>query len=199
MTPEQWEKVNEVLVSALELAPENRRAYLDERCADSSLRREVELLIAAHENGGSQSMGESSFVSGPGSGLADGEKLGAYVILGPLGAGGMGEVYCARDSKLNREVAIKVLPRAVAHDPERLSRFQREASCNSAICRRCAGEMCRKRMRIFIRFQTTSVSSRWTGWVHTWHRYICVVSAICNCIKDRKRPLIFKCSSTMPA
>ncbi len=56
-----------------------------------------------------------------------GTKLGPYEILAPLGAGGMGEVYRARDSKLNREVAIKVLPESLAADPERLARFEREA------------------------------------------------------------------------
>jgi len=59
--------------------------------------------------------------------LAAGSKLGPYEILSPLGAGGMGEVYRARDAKLNRDVAIKVLPEAVAEDAERLARFQREA------------------------------------------------------------------------
>ncbi len=59
--------------------------------------------------------------------LAAGTKLGPYEILSPLGAGGMGEVYRARDGKLNRDVAIKVLPEAVAEDAERLARFQREA------------------------------------------------------------------------
>jgi eukaryotic-like serine/threonine-protein kinase len=58
---------------------------------------------------------------------AAGTKLGSYEILAPIGAGGMGEVYRAHDTKLGRDVAIKVLPEAVAHDPERLSRFQREA------------------------------------------------------------------------
>ena len=59
--------------------------------------------------------------------LAPGTRLGPYEILAPLGAGGMGEVYRARDAKLNREVAIKVLPEAVAEDAQRLARFQREA------------------------------------------------------------------------
>ncbi len=58
--------------------------------------------------------------------LSAGSRLGPYEILSPLGAGGMGEVYRARDAKLNRDVAIKVLPEAVA-DGERLARFQREA------------------------------------------------------------------------
>ena len=59
--------------------------------------------------------------------LAAGHKIGAYEIVSALGAGGMGEVYRARDSKLKREVAIKVLPADVAGDRERLARFQREA------------------------------------------------------------------------
>ena len=59
--------------------------------------------------------------------LRAGEKLGPYKILAPLGAGGMGEVYRANDTKLDREVAIKVLPQLVAQDPERLARFEREA------------------------------------------------------------------------
>jgi len=59
--------------------------------------------------------------------LSAGTKLGAYEVLSAIGAGGMGEVYQAHDTKLGRDVAIKVLPAAFAHDPERLSRFQREA------------------------------------------------------------------------
>jgi serine/threonine protein kinase/Tol biopolymer transport system component len=59
--------------------------------------------------------------------LTAGTRLGSYEVLAPIGAGGMGEVYRARDAKLGREVAIKVLPEAFAHDPDRLSRFQREA------------------------------------------------------------------------
>jgi serine/threonine protein kinase len=59
--------------------------------------------------------------------FSTGGKLGTYEILGSLGAGGMGEVYRARDTKLNREVAIKSLPEGFSRDTERLARFQREA------------------------------------------------------------------------
>ena len=59
--------------------------------------------------------------------LSSGSKLGSYEIVSPLGAGGMGEVYRARDTRLGREVALKVLPTAFASDPERMARFQREA------------------------------------------------------------------------
>src|SRR5687767_10237761 len=59
--------------------------------------------------------------------LAPGVRLGAYEVVAPLGAGGMGEVYRARDTRLNRDVALKVLPDSFASDPERLARFTREA------------------------------------------------------------------------
>ncbi len=65
--------------------------------------------------------------------LAAGDKIGHYEILAPLGAGGMGEVYRARDPRLGRDVAIKVLPAAVARDPERLARFEREAKVLAAL------------------------------------------------------------------
>ena len=61
--------------------------------------------------------------------MSPGTKLGPYEVLGPLGAGGMGEVYRARDTRLGRDVAIKLLPAEVAQDPERLARFRREAHC----------------------------------------------------------------------
>jgi eukaryotic-like serine/threonine-protein kinase len=59
--------------------------------------------------------------------LATGAHLGSHEVIAQIGSGGMGEVYQAHDTKLGRDVAIKVLPEAFAHDPERLSRFQREA------------------------------------------------------------------------
>src|SRR6202790_4885097 len=65
--------------------------------------------------------------------LAPGTKLGSYEVVAPIGAGGMGEVYQAHDTRLGRDVAIKVLPEALSHDPERLSRFQREAKMLAAL------------------------------------------------------------------
>src|SRR5438876_4201827 len=62
-----------------------------------------------------------------------GTKLGPYEILSALGAGGMGEVYRARDSRLNRDVALKILPESFTHDPERVARFRREAQILAAL------------------------------------------------------------------
>src|SRR5215469_2049029 len=65
--------------------------------------------------------------------LSLGDRLGPYEIRTPLGAGGMGEVYRARDTRLKREVAVKVLPEAFAHDSGRMARFQREAEVLAAL------------------------------------------------------------------
>ena len=65
--------------------------------------------------------------------LSPGHRLGSYEIIAPLGAGGMGEVYRARDAKLNREVAVKVLPERLAQDPAALARFEREAQAVAAL------------------------------------------------------------------
>ena len=69
--------------------------------------------------------------------MIDGQSVGPHTVTGRLGAGGMGEVYRARDSRLDRDVAIKILPPAFAVDAERLTRFEREAPCplTSAFCR----------------------------------------------------------------
>ncbi len=68
-----------------------------------------------------------------------GKTLGHYEILEPLGKGGMGEVYRARDTKLDRDVAIKVLPESLAGDPDRIARFQREAEVLAALKQRLVG------------------------------------------------------------
>src|SRR5215210_1951879 len=65
--------------------------------------------------------------------LSNGTRFGAYEILGPVGAGGMGEVYRARDARLQRDVAIKILPEALSQDRSAVARFQREAQAASAL------------------------------------------------------------------
>jgi eukaryotic-like serine/threonine-protein kinase len=124
MTPERWQEVMSVLAAALEREPVDRPAYLDQVCTEPSLRREVESLIAAEEQGASNFLEHPPMKNGA---LKTGTKLGQYEILAPLGSGGMGEVFRAHDTKLKRDVAIKVLPLVFVNDPERLSRFQREA------------------------------------------------------------------------
>ncbi len=124
MTPERWQQIRDVLGKALEVAPEQRRALLQRACAsDDSLRREVETLLASSDDL------RSSFLQSapPRVTLAPGAKLGDYEVKSLLGSGGMGEVYRARDSRLGRDVAIKVLPSVLSSDPERLRRFEQEA------------------------------------------------------------------------
>ena len=65
--------------------------------------------------------------------LTPGSRFGTYEIIGPLGAGGMGEVYRARDTRLDRDVALKVLPLAFTRDPDRLARFEREAKALASL------------------------------------------------------------------
>jgi len=125
-----WQQVKEVLAAVLEREPADRLSYLNAVCTEPSLRREVESLLSAHEEA------ESVFRTGGAAQigvLKNGAQLGPYQILAPLGAGGMGEVYEARDTKLGRRVAIKVLPAAFMDDPERLARFQHEARMLAAL------------------------------------------------------------------
>jgi serine/threonine-protein kinase len=125
----EWPRLKEVFEGARALPLAARPAYLAEACrGDDALRHEVESLLASHEQA-------SSFLETPAvfaddhttvSNL-DGQTIGVYEISSRIGTGGMGEVYRARDTKLNRDVAIKVLLPAVAHDRDRLARFGREA------------------------------------------------------------------------
>jgi serine/threonine protein kinase/Tol biopolymer transport system component len=133
MTPERWQQVRAMLAGALERAPADRAAYLDQVSSEPALRREVESLLA-HESEAERFLEAPALEvaakmlgnNGPDQSLI-GAKIGSYQVLSLLGAGGMGEVYQAHDTKLGRDVAIKVLPPAFAQDPDRLSRFQREA------------------------------------------------------------------------
>jgi len=135
-----WERIKEVFQDALDRPPHERAQWLRERCGDDSvLQAEVESLLATHQQAGS--FAEQPAVAGlredapePRSSDAvgrravqPGERLGVYEIQVFVGAGGMGEVYRARDTRLERSVAIKVLPTHLAADRDRFQRFEREA------------------------------------------------------------------------
>jgi serine/threonine-protein kinase len=110
--------------------PKERDAFLAEACAgDDALRREVESLLGEHAPTG----GFLTSVVPRAPALAAGTCLGGYQIAGLIGAGGMGEVYKAHDGKLARDVAIKVLPKALAADPDRLVRLRHEARLLAAL------------------------------------------------------------------
>ena len=120
MTPERWRQVTDVFHAALAREPRRVGAFLDEACAgDAALRAEVDAMLAAHRD--ARGFGETSRFPAaaggrpPGAGAA----LGPYRIERLIGAGGMGEVYRARDTRLDRDVAIKVLRVPVAGDSAR--------------------------------------------------------------------------------
>jgi serine/threonine-protein kinase len=119
-----WDRVKRVFQSALERSPATRPAFLDAACGDDrSLRAEVESLLLAHEQAGG--FAERPAVEAvTGRPLHRGDRLGQYDIVELVGAGGMGDVYRARDTKLRRDVAIKVLP--LLTNADRLARFERE-------------------------------------------------------------------------
>ena len=142
MKPERWQQVREVLHEAMQIDREERSTFLDSRCAtDPSLRAELNELLAAEGELGSSFLESPALVhaavhtdsSATGTVLAAGTKLGQYVVQTLIGAGGMGEVYRARDSELKRDVAIKVLPASLTRDTDRLRRFQLEAQAAAAL------------------------------------------------------------------
>jgi predicted ATPase len=137
MSSGRWERTKEILEHALRLAPQERQAYLGPACgADAGLRRELDSLIASYDEAGSAFLGADAsevLQLTPPRAFTSGTKLGPYELIELLGAGGMGEVYRARDRRLDRIVAIKILPAAFSADRERLHRFEREARSASAL------------------------------------------------------------------
>ncbi len=135
-----WSRVRELFSRALELDAPLRAAFVREACGgDSVLHAEVSSLLAAHADAGSIVEGsplealDASAVSSLLRGLRAGDRIGAYDIVGPLGAGGMGEVYEARDSLLGRRVAIKILSAELALDSSARDRLIREAKALAAL------------------------------------------------------------------
>lgn len=139
MTPERWRQVDRLFHEALACEPARRADFLAGACTgDEPLRLEVESLISSHEEA-------DSFIETPAADVAaemlgahectfePGQQIDNYRIVRQLGSGGMGEVYLADDTKLNRQVALKLLPPKFTVNPDRVRRFEREARAASAL------------------------------------------------------------------
>lgn len=139
MKPERWQQVDQLFQAALDREPAERAAFISEACGgDDSLRRHVEELLAA--DGKARSLIEAPayaigapLIAGDAAQSLVGKSIGHFQIISLLGKGGMGEVYRARDTKLDRAVALKILPAEMSADRERMRRFVREAKAASAL------------------------------------------------------------------
>ena len=141
---DRWQRVKQLVAEAVTRPPADRAAFLADACRDEAvLRHEVEALLAAHDEAGDvferrppaiSALAGAGIPVSPGRlHLAIGRHLGPYEIREAIGAGGMGEVYRARDTRLHRDVALKVLPAALIADPARRERFVQEARAASAL------------------------------------------------------------------
>ena len=137
MTPERWRRIQELYDAAVTRDERDRASFLAEASADDeSLRREVESLLAQPAE---RFLADPAIViaatqlASPAAYLATGDRIGVYEVTSLLGRGGMGEVYRAHDTRLRRDVALKILPRELIADPDRLARFEREARMLAAL------------------------------------------------------------------
>ncbi len=136
---DHWTRVDEILTAALDAPADERPALLERLCGDDcELRAQVDRMIASAEDSDWPAADDllaptRDGAPAPTPKLAEGHRLGPYEIVGELGAGGMGVVYRAKDTRIGREVAIKLLPPTVLHDEARATRFLREAKLVSKI------------------------------------------------------------------
>ena len=139
MKPELWQRITEVFDEAMTRGPKERNAFLEEACeGDRDLRKQVERLVKSHEKSG-DFLESSAFAVAPELltddrvGASVGELIGHYRIESLIGIGGMGEVYLARDERLGRKVALKLLAKRLTADETQLSRFKTEARSASTL------------------------------------------------------------------
>ena len=135
---DRWVRIEALFHQALARPPEERDAFVVSSSAgDSGLQREVRLLLAQAASGMrgvvDRPVIAAAHPAEPSPGVRVGSRIAVYELTGPIGAGGMGEVYRARDTRLGRDVAIKILPHAVSADGERLRRLDREARLLAAL------------------------------------------------------------------
>ncbi len=128
MKREKWEQVKDIFEAALSRTADERERFLAKTCQDDHLRREVESLLSSFEEANSflqkPAVGEvAEIVVGKSTRLANGRQFGHYEIIKQIGAGGMGEVYLATDTKLDRCVAVKILNEKFSRDESNLNRF----------------------------------------------------------------------------
>jgi eukaryotic-like serine/threonine-protein kinase len=134
MNPERWAHIQRVFDAAVEMEPQARVAYLEKICQDDAdLRREIESLLEAHKDADFLERSSREIGRKLSSTLQTGDRLHQYQILSLLGAGGMGEVYLALDTRLHRRVALKLLPRNPNFLRDQLRRFEQEARAASAL------------------------------------------------------------------
>jgi serine/threonine protein kinase len=141
--PERWQEISRIFNRAISLDAAARSAYVNEKCGtDDDLKAEVERLIESHQKAeGDDFMGglavedvAEHFTAKEGTlAVHKGQQFGAYFILDHLGTGGMGQVYLAKDSRLDRIVALKILAAEVAADQRRMQRFRQEARIASSL------------------------------------------------------------------
>src|SRR5262245_33024820 len=130
MKPDRWKHIDELAQAALELSPEHRVAYLDDACrGDDALRREVESQISYQLEAGSfleapAIRDAAALISADDAESLTGRLIGHYKIEQKIGSGGMGEVYLASDTRTDRPVALKLLPRSSIGDEASVRRFQ---------------------------------------------------------------------------
>ena len=131
MDKQQLHRLENLYHAALEQSLSRREAFLVSKCGDDvELRREVEALLKHSSEG---VLDQPPWEALAHIGLAEGSRLGPYQILGQIGAGGMGEVYRALDTRLDRIVAIKVLPAHLSLHPDARARLEREARAVSSL------------------------------------------------------------------
>jgi serine/threonine protein kinase len=134
MTPERWREVTDMFHAAVARPSAERSQFLDNACGgDKTLHAEVVAMLAAHD--GAVCAPDVPILADAGYGveLEPGGMVGPYEVHSLIGAGGMGRVYRARDSRLDRDVAVKVLPSVYATDADRLRRFEQEARASGAL------------------------------------------------------------------